>query len=338
MVDGRDVAMYTLENSEVELRVIAYGARVDALRTKDRAGVMGDVVLGYGALEPYVENKNAYFGASVGRFANRIARGRFELAGETVQTTINDGVNMLHGGTVGFDQHVWSAEEIANGVEFTLVSVDGDQGFPGTLTTRVRYTLEGATVRIVTTATTDKTTVVNLTNHTYFNLGGEGNGTILGEELTLEADFFTPVRDAAAIPTGEIASVEGTAFDFRTARTIGERIDDGEAQLKFGRGYDHNFVLRGSAGKLRRAAKVFDARSGRVLVVETTEPGVQFYSGNFLDGTLVGKSGVAYELRSGLCLETQGFPDAPNHAGFPSTELGAGGVYESVTTWRFGAE
>ena len=228
--------MFTLESSEVELRLIAYGARVVALRTKDREGWRGDVVLGYDALEPYVENTNAYFGTIAGRFANRIARGRFVLGGETVQTTINDGVNMLHGGGVGFDRHVWSAEEVPNGVEFTLVSADGDQGFPGTLTTRVRYTLEGDTVRIATTATTDRTTVVNLTNHTYFNLGGEGSGRILEEELTLEADFFTPVADAAAIPTGEIASVAGTAFDFTKATAIGARINGEDAQLRFGWG------------------------------------------------------------------------------------------------------
>lgn len=338
LVDGGVVEVFTLTSSEVELRLVTYGARVVALLTKDREGTMADVALGYGALTPYVENKNAYFGTIAGRFANRIAKGRFVLEGETVQTTINDGVNMLHGGVVGFDRHNWSAREVPDGVEFSLVSADGDQGFPGTLTTRVRYTLLGDLVRIEYSATTDKTTVVNLTNHTYFNLAGEGRGTILEEELMLEADFYTPVSDAAAIPTGEIRKVAGTPFDFTTAAAIGSRIGADDEQLKFGRGYDHNFVVRGAAGELRQAAKVVDPRSGRVLVVETTEPAIQFYSGNFLDGTLVGKSGVAYAQRSGFCLETQGYPDAPNHAGFPSTELKPGQVYESVTTWRFTAE
>ena len=338
LADGAVVEAYTLRSSAVEVRLITYGARVVALLTKDREGRVADVALGYDALEPYVENSNAYFGTIAGRFANRIANGRFVLDGETVQTTINDGVNMLHGGLVGFDCRNWSAREVPDGVEFTLVSPDGDQGFPGTLTTRVRYTLQGEVVRIAYSASTDKTTVVNLTNHTYFNLAGEGQGTILDEKLTLEADFFTPVADAAAIPTGEIAALAGTPFDFTRAAVIGARINEDNEQLKFGRGYDHNFVVRGTAGELRPAAKLVEPRSGRVLFVETTEPGVQFYSGDFLDGTLVGKAGVAYVQRSGLCLETQAFPDAPNHAGFPSTELRPGDVYQSVTTWRFTAE
>lgn len=337
MADGSVVDAYTLKSEAVELRLITFGARVVSLRTRDRAGQMGDVALGYASLEPYVSHKNAYFGAVPGRFANRIALGRFKLGGATVQTTINDGVNMLHGGLVGFDQHNWVAEEVPGGVLFTLVSADGDQGFPGILTARVTYTLEGDTVRIATSATTDKLTVVNLTNHTYFNLAGEASGTILDEELRLEADSYTPVASAEAIPTGEIATVEGTPFDFRKATVIGARIGDQNEQLKFGRGYDHNFVVRGAAGTLRPAAEVFAPRSGRVLTVETTEPAVQFYSGNFLDGTLVGKSGVAYVQRSGLCLETQGYPDAPNHANFPSTELKPGAVYTTSTTWRFTA-
>lgn len=339
--DGGVVEMFTLTSAEVEMRLISYGARVVSLKTKDREGRMGDVVLGYDALKPYVENTNAYFGVIAGRFANRIDKGKFVLAGKTVQTSINDGVNMLHGGVEGFDKRNWSAKVLPGGVEFALVSADGDQGFPGTLTVRVRYTLQDDVVRIEYEATSDKTTVVNLTNHAYFNLAGEGNGTILDEELTLEADCFTPVSSAEAIPTGEIAPVRGTPFDFSRATAIGARIspkNGGEEneQLTFGRGYDHNWVVRGAAGELRPAAKVYAPKSGRVLFVETTEPGIQFYSGNFLDGTLVGKSGVAYEQRSGFCLETQAFPDSPNHAGFPSTELQPGAVYSSVTTWRFG--
>ncbi len=265
-----------------------------------------------------------------------LRRGRFELDGKTVQTTINDGVNLLHGGVEGFDQRNWGGEIVTDGVEFTLVSPDGDQGFPGTLTVRVRYTLRGSVVRIAYSAKTDKATVVNLTNHAYFNLDGEASGTILEEKLTLEADAFTPVSDVAAIPTGEIASVEGTPFDFRKATVIGSRIGNENDQLTYGRGYDHNWVVRGKVGELRPAARVVAPNSGRVLTVETTEPGIQFYSGNFLNGTLVGKSGVAYVQRSGFCLETQAFPDAPNHGNFPSTELKVGEEYSSVTTWEFG--
>ena len=336
--DGSVVTKYTLTSGEIEMELITYGARVTALNTKDRDGVLDDVTLGYGELKPYVENTNAFFGAIVGRYANRIAKGQFVLDGKTVQTTINNGVNMLHGGVEGFDQRNWKGEVVADGVEFALVSADGDQGFPGTLEVRVRYTLRGSVVKIEYSGKTDKTTVVNLTNHAFFNLEGEDSGTVLEEELTLEADAYTPVADAAAIPTGEIATVEGTPFDFRKATVIGARIGDENEQLTFGRGYDHNWVVRGKAGELRPAAKVYAPKSGRTLVVETTEPAIQFYSGNFLDGTLVGKSGVAYVQRSGLCLETQAFPDAPNHAEFPSAELKAGEVWESVTTWRFGVE
>lgn len=335
LADGSVVELYTLTSADVELQLITYGARVVTLKTKDRDGKMGDVTLGYASLQPYVENTNAYLGVIAGRYANRIAKGRFELEGKMVQTTVNDGPNMLHGGVEGFDKRVWEGDEVPGGVEFMLVSRDGDQGFPGTLTVRVRYTLAGNVVRIDYSAKTDKTTVVNLTNHAYFNLDGEASGTILGEELTLEADAFTPVSSAEAIPTGEIASVEGTPFDFRKATVIGARINEENDQLRFGRGYDHNWVVRGKAGELRLAATVYAPKSRRVLKVETTEPGIQFYSGNFLDGTLVGKSGVAYVQRSGFCLETQAFPDAPNHANFPSTELKVEEGYESATTWTF---
>jgi aldose 1-epimerase len=338
LADGGVVTKYTLTSGEVELELISYGARVTVLKTKDRDGVWGDVTLGYSELKPYVENTNAYFGVIAGRYANRIAKGRFVLDGKTVQTSVNDGGNMLHGGVVGFDRHNWTGEVVEGGVEFGLVSADGDQGFPGKLDVKVRYTLKGSVVTIEYSVKSDKDTVVNLTNHAYFNLDGEASGTILEEVLQLEADAYTPVSSAEAIPTGEIAKVEGTPFDFRKATVVGARIGDANEQLKFGRGYDHNWVVRGKAGTLRPAAKMVAAKSGRTLTVETTEPAIQFYSGNFLDGSLVGKSGVAYVQRSGFCLETQAFPDAPNHAEFPSAELKAGAEYASVTTWTFGVE
>jgi aldose 1-epimerase len=336
--DGNPVESYVLKSADVEVQLISYGARVVSLVTKDRDGKPADITLGYASLEPYVENTNAYFGVIAGRFANRIANGRFELDGKTVQTTINDGKNMLHGGVEGFDARNWSAKVIPDGVEFELISPDGDQGFPGTLTAQVRYTLRGATLRIEYTATTDKTTVVNLTNHAYFNLSGEASGTILDEVLKLEADAFVPVADGAAIPTGEIRPVAGTPFDFTQATVVGSRIGAGDEQLVFGRGYDHNWVVRGEAGTLRPAASMHDPKSGRVLTVETTEPGIQFYSGNFLDGSLEGKSGVAYVQRSGFCLETQAFPDAPNQPNFPSAVLQPHETYRSTTTWTFSAE
>ena len=335
LASGVQVDVYTLKSAAVELRLISYGARVVGLKTADRGGRWDDVTLGYDALKPYVEARNAYLGTMVGRFANRIAKGRFELEGRRVQTTINNGPNMLHGGKEGFDQRNWEAAIVPDGVEFTLLSPDGDQGFPGALRARVRYTLQDNVVRMTSSASSDQTTVVNLTNHTYFNLDGEASGTILGQELTLEADAYTPVASAEAIPTGEIATVEGTPFDFRRATRIGARIEEPNEQLAFGRGYDHNWVVRGGVGELRPAAKLYAPASGRVLRVETTEPGIQFYSGNFLDGTLVGRSGVSYSKRSGLCLETQRFPDAPNHPNFPSAVLKPGEEYSSVTTWTF---
>jgi aldose 1-epimerase len=336
--DGAAVEAYTLKSSAVEIQLISFGARVVSLLTPDRTGKVADITLGYASLEPYVENTNAYFGVIAGRFANRIANGRFELDGETIQTTVNDGANMLHGGVEGFDKRNWSAKVIPDGVEFELLSPDGDQGFPGTLSTQVRYSLKGATLRIDYLATTDKATVVNLTNHAYFNLGGEASGTILAHQLSLESDAFTPVADAAAIPTGEIRAVAGTPFDFTQPTIVGDRIADPDDQLVFGRGYDHNWIVRGDAGVLRPAAVARDPATGRSLTVATTEPAVQFYSGNFLDGSLVGKGGIAYVQRSGFCLETQGFPDAPNHPNFPSTTLHPGETYRSTTTLTFTAE
>jgi aldose 1-epimerase len=335
--DGSVVEAYTLTNSEVELQLITFGARVVTLKTKDRQGVSGDIALGYNSLDEYVNKKNTYFGVVAGRYANRIAKGHLELEGRVYETALNNlGVNTLHGGTDGFDRRNWMAKEIPDGVCFTLVSPDGDQGFPGTLKIQVKYTLHGNMVRIEYRATTDQTTVINLTNHTYFNLSGEGSGSIVGEQLQINADNFTPV-DQWLIPTGEMPSVEGTPFDFREESAIGERLDlDGE-QLKICSGFDHNWVLCREPGALRTAARLFDPASGRVLLIETTEPGLQFNSGQYFDGTLVGKSGRPYGKHCALALETQHFPDSPNHPSFPTTELRPGQLFQSVTTWTLTA-
>ena len=337
MPDGSSVEMFTVKSDAIELKLISYGARVVGLDSKDRNGKMGDVVLGYNTLDEYLHNKNFFFGVVPGRYANRIGKGKFSLEGKSYQVTINDGANSLHGGKEGFDVRNWTGKEIPNGVEFTLASPDGDQGYPGTLTAHVKYTVVGAKVQIEYSATTDKPTIVNLTNHSYFNLAGEGSPSILGEKLTLDADKYTPV-DSGLIPTGELAPVAGTPFDFTHPTTIGDRIDTANDQLKYAGGYDHNWVVRGTSGQLRPAAKVYDPASGRTLLVETTEPGVQFYAGNFMDGSVKGKSGKPYVKRGALCLETQHFPDSPNHPNFPSTELKPGQTYHSETTWTLGAE
>jgi aldose 1-epimerase len=334
--DGSHVTIYTLATPQVEMRVMSFGARVVSIRTPDKNGKMADVVLGYDKLEDYIRDNKTYFGVVPGRYANRIANGKFTLDGKDHQLSANEGTNTLHGGKEGFDRRNWTSKEVPGGVEFTLVSPDGDQGFPGTLTAHVRYTLKGNKVSIHYSATTDKPTVVNLTNHAYFNLSGAGSGTILNEKLTIFADKMTPV-DSKLIPTGELKSVAGTPFDFRHAETIGARINGDDEQLKLGKGYDHNWVLNGKMGTLHPAARVYDPASGRVLDEETTEPGVQFYSGNFLDGTFSGPNGK-YDFRTGLCLETQHYPDSPNHPTFPSTELKPGQTYSSETTWSFSAE
>lgn len=334
--DGSLVTIYTLKSPQVELRVMTFGARVVSLNTPDRNGKMADIVLGYDKLEDYVKDPKTFFGVVVGRYGNRIANGKFTLDGKEYQLTVNEGTNTLHGGKEGFDRRNWTAKEIPDGVEFSLVSPDGDQGFPGTLTAHVRYTLHGNKIRIHYTATTDKPTVINLTNHTYFNLSGAGSGTILNEKLTLDADKFTPV-DAKLIPTGELRPVAGTPLDFTHPETIGARINDNNDQLKLGHGYDLNWVVRGTMGQLRPAARVEDPASGRVFSVETTEPGVQFYTGNFLDGTFSGPNGK-YDFRTGLCLETQHYPDSPNHPSFPTSELKPGQTYSTETTWTFSVE
>ncbi|HVG26405.1 MAG TPA: aldose epimerase family protein [Acidobacteriaceae bacterium] len=334
MPGGDPVQIFTLKSAAVELKVMTYGARVVSLTTKDRKGAVADVVLGYGSFDAYLKDNKTFFGSVPGRYANRIANGRFTLEGKPFQITVNEAPNALHGGKKGFDQLNWTGKQIPSGVELTLVSPDGDQGFPGKLTAHVRYTLQDNVVRIEYSATTDKPTVVNLTNHTYFNLAGQGHGTILDQVATIDADKYTPVN-ATLIPTGELAPVAGTPFDFTHPQVIGSRINSDHPQIKLGGGYDHNWVLRGAMGQLHPAAQVFDPQSGRVLSVETTQPGVQFYSGNFLDGTFSSPAGTKYAKRTGFCLETQHFPDSPNHPSFPSTELKPGQTFHSTTTWAF---
>jgi aldose 1-epimerase len=335
--DGTAVPIYTLTGGQIEVRVTAYGAHLVSVKAPDRTSKMADVALGYDTLDTYFIKPNPYIGAVVGRYGNRIALGKFTLDGKNYQIPVNNGANALHGGPVGFDSYVWQAKEVPDGVEFTHVSPDGDMGFPGTLTATVRYTLKGDTLRIDYSAKTDKATVLNLTNHSYFNLHGDDKGNILDLKIQINADRYTPV-DAGLIPTGELAPVAGTPMDFRKPETIGARIDADNEQLKRAGGYDFNWVLNGKPGTLRLAAIVTDPVSGRKLTVETTEPGVQFYSGNFLDGSFTGRHGVKYEKHAGFCLETQHYPDSPNHPDFPSTELKPGETMHSTTTFTFGVE
>ena len=334
MPDGTKVEIYTLEEGALKARVMTYGARLVSLEVPDRSGKVADIVLGYESLQPYTADPKSYFGAIVGRYGNRIAHASFTLDGKRYQLPANDGTNTLHGGIIGFDKLVWQAHEIPHGVELTLVSKDGDQGFPGTLTSRVRYTLEAHALKIEYFATTDKDTVLNLTNHSYFNLAGEGQGDILNHQVMIPADRYTPV-DSSLIPTGELAPVAGTPLDFHQATAIGARINDNNEQMRLAGGYDHNYVLNGKMGVMQEAARVVEPTSGRVLTVETTQPGVQFYSGNFLDGTLHGKHGHVYNKHAGFCLETQHFPDSPNHPKFPTAELKPGETYHNVTVFKF---
>jgi aldose 1-epimerase len=334
--DGTAVEIFTLSDGPYEARITNYGGVVVSLKAPDRTGKSADVVLGFDDLNGYVANFNspsvAFFGAIIGRYGNRIAHGSFTLDGKKYSLPLNNGENTLHGGPHGFNNVVWQAKSITNGVELTYLSKDGEAGYPGNLSAVVRYTLIKRDLRIEYSATTDKDTVVNLTNHSYFNLAGQGD--ILNHQLTLHASRFTPV-DAGLIPTGELKSVEGTPFDFRKATAVGARINADDEQLHRGRGYDHNWVLDSSGGKLTEAAELYDAGSGRVLKVLTDQPGIQFYSGNFLDGSIIGKGGRPDELHAALCLETQHFPDSPNHPDFPTTELKAGERYHTVTVYSF---
>jgi aldose 1-epimerase len=335
---GVTIYEYFLTNGNgVEVRILSYGGIITSLRVPDKRGALASVVLGFDTLADY-ETRSPYFGGIIGRYGNRIGAGKFTLDGKVYQVPLNDGSNSLHGGAKGFDKRVWGVEvnEADLSVRLSYLSPDGEEGYPGNLSVTVTYTLtEANELRIDYGATTDAPTIVNLTNHSYFNLAGNGAGSIYDHLLTLNADHYTPVGEGL-IPTGKIASVDGTPFDFRTTTPIGARIRSSHEQMVLGRGYDHNFVLNRHDHKgLEFAARVVEPVSGGVLEVLTTEPGIQFYSGNFIDGTLVGSSGGTYRQGDGLCLETQHFPDSPNHPDFPSTILRPGEQYQSTTIYRF---
>ncbi|WP_409056009.1 aldose epimerase family protein [Streptomyces sp. SYP-A7185] len=341
LADGTKVYRWSLANGGTRMKVLSYGGIVQSLELPDRHGRYTNVSLGYDSLDAYVTG-TTFFGALIGRYGNRIAKGRFTLDGTTHQLSVNDGENSLHGGAKGFDKRVWDVEPFAGaagvGLVLRYVSVDGEMGYPGTLRVKVTYTLTArGDWRIDYAATTDKATVVNLTNHTYYNLAGEGSGDILGHELALDAARFTPT-DAGLIPTGQLAKVAGTPFDFRRAKAVGRDIRDSHEQLVTAKGFDHNWVLdKGITRQPEHFATLRDPASGRTLKIATTEPGVQFYSGNFLDGTLTGPAGRTYRQSDGLCLETQHFPDSPNRPAFPSTVLRPGETYRSSTVHGFSA-
>ena len=340
--DGRPVDLYTLTNSQgMEVRAMTYGGIIVSLRVPDKTGKFDDVVLGHDALDGYLVNP-PYFGVIVGRYANRIGNATFTLDGVKYTLAKNDGPNSLHGGVNGFNKQVWEAKPFKDatgvGVAFSYLSKDGEEGYPGNLKVKVSYVLTDQNQLVIDyEATTDKATPLNLSQHSYFNLAGEGSGDILGHHLMLNADRFTPV-DKTLIPTGEIRPVQGTPLDFTTPTAIGARINDNYEQLVVGHGYDHNFVINRKEDGLILAARVHEPTSGRVLEVFTTEPAVQFYSGNFLDGTITGKHGHVYKQRNGFCLETQHYPDSPNHPDFPSTILRPGATFHSQTVFKFSAQ
>lgn len=339
--NGETIHEITLNNAAgMEVKCITLGGILTSIRAPDRQGRFANVALGFDSLAQY-EAEHPYFGAITGRYANRIGGGRFTLDGVEYQLFKNDGGNSLHGGEIGFDKRVWHASELDGGVELAYRSADGEEGYRGNLDVTVRYSLdEGNRLRIDYEAETDAPTALNLTNHSYFNLLGEGEGTIYDHLLTLNADAYTPT-DASQIPTGEIAAVAGTPFDFRRAKAIGSGQRSAHPQILAAQGYDHNFVLNRtelSDGELGLAARVYEPLSGRVMEVWTTEPGLQFYAGNFLDATLVGASGRLYRQSDGLALETQHFPDSPNKSQFPSTVLRPGERFESTTIYRFSTD
>ncbi|MBO0722035.1 MAG: galactose mutarotase [Blastocatellia bacterium] len=339
--DGQEVELYTLSNANgVEARIATYGGIIVSLKVPDREGKLDDVVLGFDNLDGYLK-EHPFFGALVGRYGNRIGKAKFTLNGKEYKLAANNGENSLHGGKKGFDKAVWKAKPVTvkdgAALELSYLSKDGEEGYPGNLSAKVTYTLTNNNeLKIDYAATTDQDTVVNLTNHSYFNLKGEGKGDILAHELQINADRFTPV-DAGLIPTGELRSVKGTPLDFTQLTAIGSRINQDDDQLKYGSGYDENFVLNGKAGTLRPAAKVVEPTTGRVMEVLTTEPGVQFYTANHLEG-IKGKGDKTYGPHYAFCLETQHFPDSPNKPDFPSTVLKKGGHYQTTTVFRFSTE
>ena len=339
---GEQVDIYTLRNAKgMEARITNYGGIVVSLTAPNRSGELADVVLGFTDLESYLTKNDPYFGAIIGRYGNRIGKGRFMLNGVEYKLATNNGENHLHGGIKGFDKVVWTAKEqnakAGPALVLTYLSKDGEEGYPGNLQVTVTYTLTNLNeLKIDYSATTDKDTVINLTHHSYFNLAGEGNGNILNHDVTINANRFVPT-DAGSIPTGELKEVAGTPFDFLKATRIGARINENHQQLKFGRGYDHTWVINGQPGTLRHAATAHEPVSGRKLEVWTTEPGMQFYTGNFLDGRIPGKAGGIYRIRSGFCFETQHYPDSPNKPSFPTTTLKKGATYTSTTVYKFSA-
>ncbi len=340
--DGQKVTLYTLRNAAGATATISnYGGTVTSLRMPDRNGKFDDIVLGFKSLGDY-EKKSPYFGCLVGRYGNRIAKGKFELDGREYTLATNNNGQSLHGGLKGFDKVVWDATPVETkegpSLRLTYVSKDGEEGYPGNLSVTATYTLTNRNeLKLVFRAKTDKATVVNLTHHSYFNLAGQGRGDILGHVVTIHANKFTPV-DKVLIPTGKIATVKGTPFDFRKPTPIGARINGSDEQLKLGKGYDHNWVADKLPGHLGLVAKVEEPKTGRVMEVISTEPGVQFYSGNFLDGTLTGKGGKVYNFRDGFCFEPQHFPDSPNRKNFPSTVLKPGQTYKNTIIYRFSTE
>ncbi|MEU8847403.1 aldose epimerase family protein [Streptomyces sp. NPDC048564] len=339
LADGTKVYSWSLANGGTRMKVLSYGGVVQSLEIPDRRGRLANVSLGFDNIEDYVA-KSPYFGALIGRYGNRIGKGKFTLDGKAYQVNVNDGENSLHGGAQGFDKRVWDVEPFTKGSDVGLhlyyTSVDGEMGYPGTLKVKVTYTLtKHGDWRIDYAATTDKATVVNLTSHVYWNLAGEGSGTIENHQLKIDASRYTPV-DSGLIPTGQLAPVAGTPFDFRRTKRIGEDLREAHQQLLYGKGIDHNWVLdKGISPRPEWIATLKDPSSGRTLRMATTEPGLQFYSGNFLDGTLVGPSGRTYRQGDALCLETQHFPDAPNKPSFPSTVLRPGQTYRSTTVHSF---
>ena len=337
---GENIDIYTLKNANgVETRITNYGGIVVSLKIPDRNNKFDDVVLGFNDLESYLTKNNPYFGAIIGRYGNRIGKGRFKLNGVEYKLAVNNGENHLHGGIKGFDKVIWTGRSMSTrsgpAVVLTYTSKDGEEGYPGNLRVTVTYTLTRKNeLKIDYSATTNKDTVINLTHHSYFNLLGEGNGDILNHQVQINANSFVPT-DAGSIPTGELRKVANTPFDFLYAKQIGARINQDDEQLKFGNGYDHTWVINGRPGTLRLAGGAYESTTGRIMEVWTTEPGMQFYTGNFLDGSVTGKSGKPYERRSGFCFETQHYPDSPNQPSFPTTTLKRGAIYRSTTIYRF---